>query len=220
MPGKDTIDMLAGTIDFYAYLGIPCARKWPVRHIPLSANEKAQWTAFRYINQIAIELPPIVQTQWKRMVKGTDLTWKDMLNRAYIGHTFNPEGYPRTLPQVEITDRFLINNWTMTQDKWEWHFIFYTDVPCRLFLQRLNSLPLFKVVTRLRRGYDEYKDAYYEYLSESSESPYPYEETTEHHWNLLKAITIYQNGFFFWARHNDRIMSSISQYFSPTDLRL
>ncbi len=220
LPNRDVIDMLAGTIDYYAYLGIPCARKWPVKHFPPTSAEKEHWGPFRYVNQVAKELPPKVVHQWTPMIEDTYLTWKDMLNRAYLGHTFNPPYLPKTGERPLLSDRFLILDWEMTETAHYWNFTFYTDVACRLWLMRLEKLPERKIIPRERRGYRQYLDVYYQYYSESAESPRPYPETREHHWQLNKLISIYKNGFFFWATINDNALSSISQYFSPRDLGL
>lgn len=220
LPGKDAIDMLAGIIDYYAYLGIPCARMLPTWKGKLTAGTKAQWGPFSYVNKVARQLPPKVVQQWSLMIYGTYLTWKDMLNRAYLGHTFNPVYLPRTMDWNTSPDRFLILNWEMTESAYYWYFTFYTDVACRLWLMRLEDLPRHQVITRLRRGYDEYLDVYHQYRSEASESPAPYPETKEHHWTLNKEVQIYRNGFWFYASIAGEYLSSISQYFSPGDLGL
>jgi len=220
LPGRDAIDMLAGIIDYYAYLGIPCARMWPTWTGELTAGTRAQWDSFTYVNQVAKELPSKVVQQWSLMIHDTYLTWKDMLNRAYRGHTFNPRYLPKTLASPTSPEHFLILDWQMTQDAYWWYFTFHTDVPCRLWLMRLEDLPKRQVITRLRRGYDEYLDVYYQYYSEASESPHPYPETKEHHWTLNKNVLLYRNGFWFYASIAGQTLSSISQYFSPGDLGL
>ncbi len=221
LPDRATIDMLKGTIDYYAYLGIPCVRKWPVLHITRrTAAVRAMWPFFRYINQIASSLPHYIQDQWKAMARGTDLTWKDMLNRAYLGHTYNPPGFPRTFPAPSRPERFVITAWTTTQDPNYVYLDLTTDIPCRLWLARLEDFPLKREHTRYRRGYDEYLDRWWTYEAKAWESPGDYPDSTDHHFKLNKAWPYYYRGLFFHATIEDSSLSALSQYFSPQDLGL
>ncbi len=218
---KDTIDMLAGVIDFYDYLGIHCARKWPVKKVkePTLA-EKVHHPAFTYINKLAGHLPLKIIDQWRAMAAGTNLTWKDLLVRAYTGHTYQPKGYPKTFHWPESDAHFAITAWNVSQDHYYIILEIWTDVPCRLRLARLERLPIKKIHTRVRRGNPNFKDLWWYWYAESFEAPLPPEDTTHRVLYLHKGIPHYRNGTFFAATQGDLWMSSISQYFSPQDILL
>jgi hypothetical protein len=83
LPAQQLIDGFKGVLDYYLWLGIPCARKWPVWH-------KREPTAAEYANQ---ELFAAVVTAWNDvdavsrkaffdLAVGTGLTARDMYVRA------------------------------------------------------------------------------------------------------------------------------------------
>ena len=85
MPSRDIIDGLAGTIDFYLWNGIACARKWP--HYPPRKPfeaEASNQADFAYINKLAPTLSPLIIENAKLMAAGTKLTWKDLIVMGYM----------------------------------------------------------------------------------------------------------------------------------------
>jgi len=85
LPALAEIDRLKGTIDYYLWKGIPCARKWP--HWPTRVPtpwEKANQLAFAFANSTARDIPAYVRLQYQRMVAGTKLSWKDLYVRDYM----------------------------------------------------------------------------------------------------------------------------------------
>lgn len=85
LPDKDTIDYYKGSVDFYLWKGIPCARRWPryQKRNP-SPEEAAVQSDFSYINKLASKLPVDIIDQYKAMAVGTGFTWKDLLVRGYM----------------------------------------------------------------------------------------------------------------------------------------
>lgn len=85
LPSLAIIDGFKGTIDFYLWKGVPCARMWPIhgKRQPYP-DEAAGQQAFSYINKAATTLDPFIIDQYKRMAVGTPLTWKDLLVRSYM----------------------------------------------------------------------------------------------------------------------------------------
>lgn len=85
MIGEKVIDGFKGVIDFYYYMGIPCARKWPrspgKRRTPAV---EARWAAFTYAAREWNNLSSTVQESYKRLAKGTGLSGRDVQQRAYL----------------------------------------------------------------------------------------------------------------------------------------
>lgn len=85
MPHLDIIDGFKGTIDYYVYMGIPCARAWPkspgkVRSLPVMAR----WPAFTYASREWSNLSPYVQDSFRKMATNSGLSGRDMQVRAYL----------------------------------------------------------------------------------------------------------------------------------------
>lgn len=85
LPSRNIIDGLKGKIDFYVYMDIPCARKWPVwrtrESYPL---EKANQDDFSTITKAAINMPLEFLDAYKKMAQGTPFTWKDLMIRTFM----------------------------------------------------------------------------------------------------------------------------------------
>jgi len=88
MVAQKIIDGFKGVIDFYVYMGVPCARKWPRSQgnsqTPASV---AQWPIFSYVNKLWKEVSPEIRQAYHDMTEGTNLTEKDMFVRGYISGT-------------------------------------------------------------------------------------------------------------------------------------
>ena len=85
LPEQAIIDGFKGKIDFYQWLGLPVARKWP--RSPghnRSPAVQAQWDTFIDANQLWSQLSPEVQAAYNDLATGTDLTGKDFFVRSYI----------------------------------------------------------------------------------------------------------------------------------------
>jgi len=221
LPNKDIIDKLAGVLDFYYWRGIPCVRKWPAKKRgAITPQEKRTHPAFIYINRLAHTLPPNIVAQWTSMISGTNLTWKDLLVRAYIGHTYEPPERPKTLPWSESDDHFCILKYEVSISTYYIYLNIWTDIPVRLYLSRLNYRPVKQIVYRPMRGNPNFKDLWWHWEANAFESTLPPTDKTYHELKLNRSIPHYSRGFFFAATHNDLWTSSITQYFSPSDLLL
>lgn len=88
MVGQKVIDGFRGVIDFYFYMGIPCARSWPKspgkRRSP---SVTAQWPVFQNAARLWRELSPGVRKTYEDMAVTTNLTAKDIFFRGYISGT-------------------------------------------------------------------------------------------------------------------------------------
>ncbi|GAI58086.1 unnamed protein product, partial [marine sediment metagenome] len=88
MVGRRIIDGFRGVIDFYVYMGVPCARKWPrsqgKSQTPASI---AQWPVWRNANELWRQLSPEVIRAYQDMTAGTNLTARDMFFRGYVSGT-------------------------------------------------------------------------------------------------------------------------------------
>lgn len=89
LPGLDIINGLKGKIDFYIYMGIPCARMWPNSpgHDRASAVE-AQWPAFTWAAKNWNSCSPAIQDAFRFMAAGTNMTGRDLFVKSYINGSF------------------------------------------------------------------------------------------------------------------------------------
>lgn len=85
LPEQTIISGLKGKIDFYLWLGLPVARKWPRSpgHNRAPAVQ-AQWTAFTEAAQLWSQLDDEVRQAWQEMAIGTAMTARDLFTQAYI----------------------------------------------------------------------------------------------------------------------------------------
>lgn len=85
LPSVDTISGYRGTIDYYVWLGLPCARRWPRWKIKTrSAALQSQWPVFRDAVSLWNELSPEVRDAYKSMASGSTLSGRDMMVKMYI----------------------------------------------------------------------------------------------------------------------------------------
>lgn len=85
MPIEKRIGGFRGVIDFYYYMGKPCARRWPAspghrRSPPV----EAQWIPFKEAARLAKLLPPAIIEYYRKNTAGQKLTWKDIYFRSYL----------------------------------------------------------------------------------------------------------------------------------------
>lgn len=85
MPHQAIIDGFKGTVDFYVYMGIPCARAWPKSPgKQRSPAVMAQWPAFAYAAGEWRNLSVAVQDAYNQLATNSGLSGKDMFTRAYL----------------------------------------------------------------------------------------------------------------------------------------
>lgn len=91
LPNQQIIDGFKKHIDFYVWMGLPCARKWPVSpgHNRTQPVE-AQWPIFSTAAKLWIDLAVDVKLAYNTMAVGTPLTGRDIFVRSYISGIFQP----------------------------------------------------------------------------------------------------------------------------------
>ena len=88
MVSRKVIDGFKGTIDYYYYMGVPCARAWPKSPGKIrSAPVMSQWPVFTTAATLWNELSLEVRQAYEEMTSGTNLTARDMFFRGYISGT-------------------------------------------------------------------------------------------------------------------------------------
>jgi len=93
LPSQDIINGLKGKVDFYVWMGIPVARRWPrspgKRRAPAV---EAQWAKFAYVAALWSTTSPSVKAAYNTMASGSYFTGRDLFTRSYIKglyhHTF------------------------------------------------------------------------------------------------------------------------------------
>lgn len=85
MPHQAIIDGLKGKIDFYLWMGIPVARKWPRSpgHERAPAVE-ATWPAFTIAVRAWSSLSPEIQAAYIETAHGTNMSGRDLQVKAYL----------------------------------------------------------------------------------------------------------------------------------------
>ena len=85
MPHQDIVSGLKGTIDFYLWMGIPVARKWPRSpgHKRAPAVE-AQWPAFTTASRMWNLMDDEIRQSYIATASGTYLTGRDLAIKAYL----------------------------------------------------------------------------------------------------------------------------------------
>ncbi len=85
MLGRKLIDGFKGKVDFYYYMGVPCARKWPRSQgnsqTPASV---AQWPRFTYATRLPSQFSPFVIAAYKDISRISGLHWRDWALRGYL----------------------------------------------------------------------------------------------------------------------------------------
>lgn len=87
LPGLNIIDGLKGLIDFYVYMGIPCARKWPRSpgHFRAPAVME-QWSSFTWAAQNWQTVSQDVRDAFNQMAAGTNMTGRDLFVKSYLSN--------------------------------------------------------------------------------------------------------------------------------------
>lgn len=84
LPQEHIISMLKGTIDYYVWCGIPCARRWPRKpKLPRAASTQPAIQRFTYAIKLYSQISPRVRKAYQHISSDTDLTARDYFVRAY-----------------------------------------------------------------------------------------------------------------------------------------
>ncbi|MBA7645920.1 hypothetical protein ES703_53680 [subsurface metagenome] len=85
LPHQDIISGLKGKVDFYLWMGIPVARKWPrspgKRRAPAV---EAQWPAFTTASRLWELMSKSLQEAYVETAAGTNLSGRDLAMKAYL----------------------------------------------------------------------------------------------------------------------------------------
>lgn len=86
MPEQAVVSGFKGVIDFYEYMGIPVARKWPRSpgHKRSPAVE-AQWPVFTDAVNLWNQLSEEVKETYRKLASGTGMSGRDLFIKGYIG---------------------------------------------------------------------------------------------------------------------------------------
>jgi len=85
MPSQAIINGFKGKVDFYLYMGIPVARRWPRSpgHKRAPAVE-AQWPAFTTASRSWGEMSEQLQMAYTETAAGTNMSGRDLSAKAYL----------------------------------------------------------------------------------------------------------------------------------------
>lgn len=85
MPSEAIIGGFKGSVDFYYYMGLAVARKWPKKIGRLRSEAvTAQWSPFAVATREWSNLSPEVQASYNSLCIGSRLSGRDMQQRAYL----------------------------------------------------------------------------------------------------------------------------------------
>ncbi len=85
LPSTAIIDGFKGSVDFYLWKGLACARRWPRWHARTPTDaERASQVDLAYAARACGALSPHMKAQWRQLATGTRFTWREMFVRAYI----------------------------------------------------------------------------------------------------------------------------------------
>ena len=85
LPGLSVINGMKGVIDYYVYMGIPCARSWPrppSRERAPAVQER--WPAFAWAASNWNFLSPMVRQAYQDLARGTAMTPRDVFTKSFI----------------------------------------------------------------------------------------------------------------------------------------
>ncbi|GAI06144.1 unnamed protein product, partial [marine sediment metagenome] len=87
--GAEVVSGFKGTIDYYVWKGIACARAWPRspgrRRAPAV---EAAWLAFSWAASNWNELSPEVRQAYEDLATGTYMTARDIFTKSFINGAF------------------------------------------------------------------------------------------------------------------------------------
>lgn len=85
LPSQAIIDGLKGKIDFYLYMGIAVARKWPRSPgLRRATAVEAQWAAWSYASRIWNFMDDETRQSYITTAHGTNLSGRDLATKAYL----------------------------------------------------------------------------------------------------------------------------------------
>jgi hypothetical protein len=85
LPDQDIISGFKGTLDFYVFLGIPCARSWPQPpKLPRTAKVQEQWPIFTTASTAWLATDDESRAAMLKMTSGSTMSGRDLATKLYI----------------------------------------------------------------------------------------------------------------------------------------
>lgn len=95
VPPRGTVLGFKGILDFYAWKGQPCVRRWPRSPGKLRAPAvMAQWDDFKHVTQGFKTIDGTVMPALSSMVTGTQLVQKDEQVQLFYGYAIEETNGP------------------------------------------------------------------------------------------------------------------------------
>ncbi len=92
LPGQAIISGFKGSVDFYVYMGIPVARKWPRSPGRQRAPAvEAQWPSFTYSAKEWVNIDENVQAAYFELAEASGLNARDLQIRGYLSGLYRYE---------------------------------------------------------------------------------------------------------------------------------
>lgn len=85
MPAQEVISAFRGTVDFYLWNGIPCARSWPRwKFLPRTPEVQVYINLLKEAMAVWKDLPQDIRDAYNEQARGSGLMGRDLWIRAYI----------------------------------------------------------------------------------------------------------------------------------------
>lgn len=153
MLSEARISGFRGVVDFYYYMGLACARRWPRSPGRRRAPQvQAGWPAFTQAVHLWDELPQHIRDPFNSMSSGTALSGRDLFMRAYMAGIPLLYDLPHSpIPTSNKAYWAIIDWYKLLLDD---GFAIYTktDTPCHLWLCWTNTPPVQHIDPVYRRG--------------------------------------------------------------------
>lgn len=89
LPNQGIISGFKQKVDFYLYMGVPCARRWPrAPSAARSAGVQSGWAAFTYAAQNWQTIPQVFRDALTAMSQTSDSTGRDLFMKSYLSGLF------------------------------------------------------------------------------------------------------------------------------------
>ncbi|MCJ7828266.1 MAG: hypothetical protein MUP81_00800 [Dehalococcoidia bacterium] len=92
LPETAIISGFKGSVDFYEWMGLPVARRWPRSpSMPRIPAVEAQWPAFTTAAKEWALLSPFVQAAYRSLAESSGMCDRDLQMRGYLSGLYRYE---------------------------------------------------------------------------------------------------------------------------------